>query len=704
LAPVYLDLETRSRADLEAVGGRRYAKDPSTELLTVVALLPGRAVVWTPLLITPLPAAGLWPKGYEACGVPERPLESFAGPSLPAPLADAIAAGHALCAHNALGFDALVWRARGLPEPASWLDTLPDARAAGLPGELDEIGKRLVSVGKHAGKAVLRRFCRSDAIGQFRPPTGADLAEVARYNLADVLLLAKLHAVVAGSSEPEVSALDRAINERGVAFDTDLARALIRLDEQAAEEAGAAVVQATGGTIRAADLSRTRFLLDWLRSQGTALPDLQRQTVETHLRSDETIPGPAQVVLRARLATAKVSAAKLQAALDAADADGRLRHQFAYHAAHTGRWSSRGVQLQNLPRPDRRLKDLRALAGAAPDPALFRQLLPAGVDLATAVSALVRLCLRAAPGKVLVVADFASIEARGVAWCAGERTLLERFATGQDVYCDFASMLFGRPITKADKLEREVGKATLLGCGYQMSADRFAEYAWAAGLDLAAVGLSPQAVVEAYRNAYPAIAGWRAEGGDCSWREGGLWRDVETLAQGAVVLREVYQFAHCELRPDGPDLVIQLPSGRRLRYRNARVEQRPTRWGRKKATLLFDSPRAPGASTYGGKLVENIVQAICRDLLVEAMLTCERGGLPIVLHVHDEIVAEVPAAEAEAALRRLAEAMSRPPAWAAGFPIEVEAFTADCYFKGPVPGSRVARARDGRVHHLTVQD
>src|SRR5262249_6560364 len=139
----------RSRADLEAVGGRRYAKDSSTELLTVVALLPGRAVIWTPLLTTPLPAAGLWPQGYEACGVPERPVESFAGPVLPAPVVTALAAGHPLCAHNALGFDALVWRARGLPEPASWLDTLPEARAAGLPGELDEIGKRLVGLGKH---------------------------------------------------------------------------------------------------------------------------------------------------------------------------------------------------------------------------------------------------------------------------------------------------------------------------------------------------------------------------------------------------------------------------------------------------------------------------------------------------------------------------------------------------------------------------
>ena len=176
-----------------------------------------------------------------------------------------------------------------------------------------------------------------------------------------------------------------------------------------------------------------------------------------------------------------------------------------------------------------------------------------------------------------------------------------------------------------------------------------------------------------------------------------------TLAQAAVVLGEDYQVAHSQFRREGSDLVIRLPSGRRLRYRNARVEWRPTRWGRDKLALVFDSPRQPGESTYGGKLVENIVQAICRDLLVEAMLACEHAGLPVVLHVHDEIVAEVPAAEAEAALRRLAEIMSRPPAWAVGFPVEVEAFTAERYFKGPVPGSRLALAADGRLRKLDVK-
>jgi DNA polymerase len=708
--PVFIDLETRSALDIE-VGGRRYANDPSTEILTLAALWDDRVVVWAPPLDRPLPADRLWPGGYEACGIPERPVASFAGPTPPAPLAEALAGGRPLCAHNALGFDRHVWRTRGLPEPATWLDTLPEARAAGLPGKLDEIGLRLLGKGKHTSAATLKRLCRPDRSGRFPPLTPESLIELAHYNLADVLLLARVYAEARGSSEPEVVALDRAINDRGVAFDAGLARALIRLDERAAADAGASVMRATGGAVRAGDLGRVSYLLDWLRSQGAALTDLQRPTVEAFLAGAGGQTPTVRAVLEARLATAKISAGKLQRALASLDADGRLREQFVYHGAHTGRWAGRGVQIQNLPRPDERRKGLPALLQATGDLHAFCGLLPPGVGVPTAVSALVRLCLRAAPGKVLVIADFASIEARGVAWCAGEQGLLERFAAGQDVYCDLAGRLFGHAVTRAHERERKVGKIAILGCGYGMSARKFAEHARSSGVDLAASGITAEEVVEGYRDAYPAIAGRRAGDGDRVWREGGLWRDVETLALAAIVLNESHQAGRCQFSHAGGTLLIRLPSGRLLRYRNARVEARiPAFYDRlglprkSRPTLVFDSPRQPGESTYGGKLVENVVQAICRDLLVEAMLACERAGLPVVLHVHDEIVAEVPAAEAEAALRRLAEIMSRPPAWATGFPVEVEAFTAERYFKGPVPGSRLARARDGHVHHLGVQD
>jgi DNA polymerase len=160
----------------------------------------------------------------------------------------------------------------------------------------------------------------------------------------------------------------------------------------------------------------------------------------------------------------------------------------------------------------------------------------------------------------------------------------------------------------------------------------------------------------------------------------------------------------CVFLYEGATLVIRLPSSRRLSYRNALVESRVPAYCRKlglpetpKPTILFDRPRECAVTAYGGLLVENIVQAVCRDLLVAAMLESERQGLPVVLHVHDEVVIEAPAAEAEAALRRLAVLMSTPPAWAAGFPIEVEGFAAERYLKSAPKGVPLAKARDGEI-------
>jgi hypothetical protein len=177
----------------------------------------------------------------------------------------------------------LVWHAKGLPEPAAWLDTLPDARAAGLPGELDKIGKRLIGFGKHDGAAALRRLCKPDERGQLPPFTPDEAIRIARYNLGDVLLLKKVHTEAYGACESDVAMLDQIINERGVAFDAALAWSLIRLDEQATDEALAAVEKTTAGAIKASDLSRGRFLLGWLESQGAKLVNLQRPTIEKYL-------------------------------------------------------------------------------------------------------------------------------------------------------------------------------------------------------------------------------------------------------------------------------------------------------------------------------------------------------------------------------------------------------------------------------------
>lgn len=701
LAPVFIDLETRSRCNLQQQGGRRYAEHPSTEILTVAALIDDRIIAWTPTLQEPLPADQL---GLQELH-PDSRVETFAGLALPPLLADAISEGRPFCAHNAFGFDARVWNARGLPPPSAWLDSLPHARAAGLPGKLEELCQWLFGVGKEKeGQQLIRKLCQPNQQGDFIPFNRQNALALMKYNIIDTVLLARLYPVVRGCAEPEVVALDQTINNRGVAFDVELARALIELEAQGARTACNEVEQLTQGAIKATDLRKDKLIKDWLKSQGVVLPDLRRETVQQYLHNQVEFDPALRRVLEVRLCVNRVTAGKLENAVAACGPDHRLRDLLIYHKAHTGRWSGCGVQPHNLPRPHQDLKALDPLVDPVHDLEQFRQALPPTVSLADAVSALIRPCFRAAPKKVLVIADFASIEARGVAWCANESTLLELFAQGGDAYCDLAAKIFGRPVTKAMKGERGVGKEAVLGCGYGMGPVRFAKTCQSRGIDLGAASITAEAVVESYRDAYPAIAGVAVGCGGQAWRTGGLWQEIEATARDAIDRGVLCSAGRCEFFREDNVLVIRLPSGRRLYYRNARIEERvpaycstlglpPTT----KPTIVYDEPDERGVSTYGGKLTENIVQAICRDLLVAGMLECERQGLPVVMHVHDEVVVEVPGDRAEQSLRQFVAGMSRPPAWAAGFPIEVEGFASERYGKTPPQGGKIIKARNGMV-------
>jgi DNA polymerase len=706
--PVFIDIKTRSALHLRKEGGRRYAEHPTTQILTVAALVDDRLIAWAPPLDAPLPTQEMWPQG---CGHDRLPIESFAGAGLPPPLAEAIASGRPLCAHNAHGFDGnahgfdrLVWKAKGLLAPAEWQDALPHARAAGLPGELGALGQWLFGQGKDKqGEALLKRLSRPNHQGQFLPFNRQDAVRALRYCIADVLLLAQVHAVVYGLAEPDVLRADRGINERGVHFDDELARALIELEAHLAREVGAKIEERTGGAVRAADLRREGRLQKWLRPRGVALPDLKRETVQRRLQGSSPLDPLAREVLQARLAVNRVSTSKLEAALRAQCPDGRLRDLLTYHEAATGRWAGKGMQPHNLPRPHPDLEDLTALLGAVGDPQRFRAALPPTVTAADGIAALIRPTLRAGSGKRLCIADFGSIEARGVAWCAGEQALLARFAAGDDVYVRLAEGIFGRALTPQDGRERQIGKQATLACGYSMGARTFGQRCVALGIDLAAANTSAEAVVEGYRDAYPKIAGTKVSENGRSWRRGGLWKDVEAAARKCVLTGVRQSAGRCTFSREGTTLLVGLPGGR-LHYRNARVESVAPACCREKGlaarprpAVLFDRPRRRGVQAYGGLLVENIVQAITRDLLAAALVECERLGLPVVLHVHDEIVIEADEATAEEALRRLALVMSTPPAWAVGFPIEVKGFVAERYAKDPPPGAPAVKARNGEI-------
>jgi DNA polymerase len=690
--PIFLDFETRSHAPIK-IGGRRYAADPSTQIISCVFSLDNRIIIWTPGRFSPSIS---WPAEYG----PERPIETHCGNALPQYIADAIGEGHLLCGHNSTGFERWIWRARRLPEPIRWIDTIPLARAAGCPASLDGAASWLLDKRKDAaGEALIKKYCSPyGKAKKYREPSEPDWQALIRYNLIDVLLLEQLYDRLRHyDQEPELLIVDQRINDRGVRVDTLLAQRILELADLETARLAADAERRTNGTVKATDLGRVAFLTEWLQSRGITL---DQKTAKGSTKLDKAIadtilgdspPEDVRAVLEARRATARTTVGKLSGALADVDGDCRLRHQFSYHNAHTGRWSSRGVQLQNLPKP-KPAANVEALLEAH-DADSFRAALN-GLSFADGLSALIRPTFVAAPGHVLIIADYASIEARGLAWCADEQWIVDKYRAGEDLYCVMAAKIFGRPITKADKREREIGKVTILASGYGIGDRGFDRYCEHNKIDLDAAGLDAKQVIEAYRSSVPKIAGQLGEWG----RFGGLWKDVERAAKGVISDQAgELSVGKCRIGKKHGNLIITLPSGRPLFYRHPRLEKRPQPWGGTGTSIVYDAPGREGTDarrraagrhgygvaehTYGGKLVENIIQAICRDLLAASLIECERARLPVVMHAHDEIVVEVPADRAEDALRQVEAIMRKPPAWADGFPVEVEGYLSSRYAK-----------------------
>jgi DNA polymerase bacteriophage-type len=702
---VFFDLETQSFADLKKVGGRRYAADPSTRVLTAVFLIDSVHHVWIPCDLSSGSAplfgwgnAAMTPAGSRFPVVVHHCL------GLPGPVLQAIADDRVFVGHNLTEFDYHVWRHKIHPLPRRWYDTLFTARAAGLPGKLDDLGKRLTGRGKDEGQAILRKIMRQPD----RPPKPGYVAVVARYNVMDVELTELVYRLTLGCGEPDVIAMHLAINDRGVGFDMVLGTTIRDLSLQAIERSVDDINRLTGGAL--ANLRSIPQVHAWLRSRGVNLPDLRQNTIDRFLEApdefgtadeDGSAPSVDPVVfpvLRLRQAALRITGAKMERALATVDDDGRIRGLLRYHQAHTGRFSSVHVQIHNLPRA---LKDLKVeqLVGWYDAGQLTYEALQYAVGhipnatVDDALSSLVRPALVPAAGKALVISDFNAIELRGTAWVAEEGKLLAQFAAGQDVYCEMAGRIYGREVTKEDETERGVGKVTCLGAGYGMGAPTFSLYCAGQGIDLAAANTSAEACIEAFRSTYPRIAGQPAGWFDGKIvRKGGIWREYTDAAMRVVLDRTTVAVGRCQFTRVDDDLVVTLPSGRELFYRQCRVESRVPSYARMlglvlkpKPTLVYDGPRGESV-LFGGKITENLVQAICRDLLCHAMLRCEQEGLLVAFHVHDEIVLEVLRGQADEALHQLVRIMVTPPPWAPNFPIAAEGFASPRYTKGAFNG------------------
>ena len=429
-------------------------------------------------------------------------------------------------------------------------------------------------------------------------------------------------------------------------------------------------------------------LKPWLTGRDVPVETLRKDDLDALLKQD--LPADVRRVLEIRKALGKTSTAKYGTMLEATCADGRLRGILQFYGANrSGRWAGRIVQTHNLAR------------NSLPDLDLARQLTAQGDfdtletlfgEPAFVFSELVRTAFIPSPGCRFCVSDFSAIEARVIAWIAGEQWVLDAFREGKDIYCETASMMYHVPVVKhgVNGELRQKGKIATLACGYQGGVGAMKAMDSSGSIPEEEM----QSIVDHWREANPMIVK--------------LWRDYELAAKAAIkehttkrrgIRVPAYNLDAREHMAGGPvrpysvregvrvefqyrdgNLLIRLPSGRRLCYYHARVRQDGWKESITYMGVNQTTKQWQEVETYGGKIVENIVQATARDCLAEAMQRVAAMGYSIVMHVHDEMIVDVPVEDKDA-LARINKAMSDPISWAPGLPLRGDGYETGFYKK-----------------------
>lgn len=757
----YVDIETQSACPIE-MGGRAYASHRSTRLMILCVAVDDVFHLWIPDYVGSSFAthSSLWPNQLK----PNKEVRVYRGTEFPTAMQGVLDDGKGgklpLVAHNAFGFDKFIWN-RFCPGRYEWLDTLYLARIAGRHGKLDALGKSLLGEGKDKAKKLLKKLTTAvpSIRGMFSYPFIApgDLSAFTTYTIADVELLIRIWGEFDSLFvEAEVIATHNNINDRGVQVDIDLLSLIEDVGLYSVSEAAKAIATLTRGRLNENNIRSVQQVHTWLQTWGVEIVDdkgkkcLRKDVVQRYINSpyiiDEYLMSAREIppividVLRLRMHALRITDAKVSRARQSA-INGRIYDLHTYHQAHTGRASSQRVQIHNLPRPPKGLDIQKLVSLCTSDSFLStrndakvcfdkikgeidRQEVPLTVD--DALSAMIRPSIIAkpktetTPKKKLCICDFSTVECRGVAWIAQEEKLLQVFHRQDNglskfgPYEDFASRIYGIGIEQVTSFQRQVAKPGVLGCGYGMGEDKFRVYAAAMGVDLVAAGITAGHVINLFRDTYTKIAGWKPqqkEGVKSSYRVGGIWKALEKAVKDCVATRVPQYAGKCGWEMMGADLVCILPSGRHIHYPEAKIEDVVPAYCytlnlplEPKATVTYWCNRGYRKSLYGGLITENVVQAICRDLLMCAMVEMEQEGLNVVLHCHDEPVCEEEEAKAELSLRLMVQIMSTTPEWAKGFPIACEGYTSDRFvkkmFKGEYAYDTVKMRGTGKVGNM----
>ena len=478
--------------------------------------------------------------------------------------------------------------------------------------------------------------------------------------------------------------IDQKINLRGTAVDMKVVKKISSIMASETKILGKELDILTMGLVSSGNARNA--ILDFLTIEGIELPDLKAKTVDDFLKNGK-VTGDAKKLLEIRRALSKASTAKYQKFLMCAAFDGRVRDLFLYHGASTGRWGGKNVQPQNFPRGI--IKDIDEAIHQIETCALETLKLLYGENLMPLFSSILRGMFIASPGKELFVEDYNAIETRVLWWLAGHEAGLNIFHEGRDPYKEMAKEIYKKSILEITDDERQVGKAAVLGCGYQMGGKKFVSSAWdvyraKVNLDLAKIA------VTAYRTLHFPVTE--------------LWENYQNACFFAVENPgKRYRVGPVKFIFKNSFLWVILPSGRSLAYKDATVEWENVilkdddgleikRFKAKKLRYYAINHKAkkedchiPGVkwtreATYGGKLVENIVQAVSRDILAEAIVRAEKSGFDVLMHSHDELVCE-------AAVNKFTEdqykkVMEQLPAWAEGLPLKSGGWKGLRYRKG----------------------
>lgn len=651
-----IDIETRSGAEIGKTGLYRYAQDKDFKVLLFA---------------------------YKLDEAPVEIVDLEMGESIPGQilecLTDANVTKHA---YNA-AFEWYCLNRAGYHTPLSqWKCTMIHGLYCGYTAGLDATGKAIgLPQDKQkltTGKALIRYFCvpcrptKSNGGRTWNLPRHAPekWQLFKEYCMQDVVteneILKRLSAFPVPEAEERLWQMDIRMNAFGVRVDTELISGALAMDGISTRNLTEEAVRITG----LANPNSTSQLLQWLTEQGVQMDNLQKATVEEKL-TGETLQMEVRRVLEIRQQLGKTSVKKYTAMQTAKCGDDRIRGLTQFYGANrTGRWAGRLVQMQNLPRNYLKTLDyarnlvkaqnyegVRLLYGNVPD----------------TLSQLIRTAFIPSDGNKFVVADFSAIEARVIAWLAGEQWVNEVFATHGKIYEATASQMFHVPIEKIVKGNpeyslRQKGKVATLALGYQGGTSALI------AMGALNMGLTEEElpdIVTRWRNANPRIRD--------------LWYAVEETALAAMTTAEPQAMRGLIFRLEGDllygqsFLTVQLPSGRKLFYPKPFLQE--NRFGKMAIhyyTVGQQTRKWEVDSTYGGKMTENIVQAIARDCLAETLRRIDQLGLQVVFHVHDEVIIDAPR---DVSVEQICSLMAEPIPWAPGLILKGAGFESDYYMK-----------------------